>query len=383
MPVTSTLVLGLLLAATAPKTARPVASPAPPPGLDAVALYDEGKYAEACDALRKMDAAGPLPGPQLYRLFFCEKSLGNDAASQAALTRASETLEKENTDKAPLEIPFYLANAYSNQRRPQDARAVAEAATKSLESGARAQPTGVIESFQVGKLYQDQGRPADAVTWYAKAVDGYDPKSKRYAGSIRWALRYTSAVAVSKGDFAASEAALDKLTAMGEVESADWIGLAVARGRRKKYEPASDAWKQAVQLDPAGADDPRYASRVALVASKLPSLPTVAPEGKTYQAMSGEELEAAMKAEAEAVRDVHARAAKEMKAGEDGVVTAPLDTVKRAALASELDAIRGRFFAAAMEYSLRRGPIRETAFREGYAVLIFQDREWELPPDPK
>jgi hypothetical protein len=190
-------------------------------------------------------------------------------------------------------------------------------------------------------------------------------------------------VAVSRGDFAASEAALDKLTALGEVESADWIGLAVARGRQKKFGPASDAWKQAVQLDPAGADDPRYAARVALVASQVPSLPPLAPEGKTYQAMAGEDLEAAMKAEAEAVRDVHARAATAMKAGEDGVVTAPLDTVKRAELSSELDAIRGRFFAAAIEYSLRRGPIRETAFREGYAVLIFQDREWELPPDPK
>lgn len=380
MPVTSVLILGLMLAAKAPK---PSPAPGPPPGPDAVALYDEGKYAEACEALRKLDAAGPLPGPQLYRLFFCEKSLGNDAASQAALTRASEALAKENTDKAPLEVPFYLANAYSNQRRPQDARAVAEAATKSLESGGRAKPTGVIDTFQVGKLYQDQGRPADAVTWYQKAVDGFDPKSKRYAGSIRWALRYTSAVAVSKGDFAASEAALDKLTAMGEVESADWIGLAVARGRQKKYGPASDAWKQAVQLDPAGADDPRYASRVAFVASQLPALPTLAPEGKTYQAMTGEELEAAMKAESEAVREVHARAATAMKAGEDGVVTAPLDTVKRAQMDSEIDAIEGRFFAAALEYALRRGPIRETAFREGYAVLIFQDREWELPPDPK
>ena len=362
MPVPSAVVLGLILAAKAPK---PTATPAPPAAPDGVALYDEGKYAEACEALRKSDAAGPLPGPQLYRLFFCEKSLGNDAASQTALARAAETLEKENTEKAPLEIPFYLANAYSNLRRPQDARKVAEAATRSLESGARPKPTGVIESFQVGKLYQDQGRPADAVEWYGRAIAGYDATSKRYAGSIRWALRYTSAVAVSKGDYAASAAALEKLTAMGEVEAADWVGLAIARGRQKKFEPASDAWRQAVQLDPAGADDPRYASRVALVASRIPSLPVVAPEGKTYQAMTGEELEAAM------------------KAGEDGVVTAPLDPSQRAAMTSELDAIKGRFFAAAIEYALRRGPIRETAFREGYAVLMFQDREWEIPPDPR
>ena len=380
MPVPTVVVLGLILAAKAPK---PAATPKPPAVPDAVALYDEGRYAEACEALRKADAAGPLPGPQLYRLFFCEKALGNEAASQAALGRARETLEKENTEKAPLEIPFYLANTYSNLRQPQDARRIAEAATRSIEAGNRPKPAGVIDTFQVGKLYQDQGRPADAIPWYAKAIDAYDAKSKRYAGSIRWALRYTSAVAVSKGDYAASAAALEKLTAMGEVEAADWIALAVARGRQKKFEPASDAWKQAVQLDPAGADDPRYASRVALVASRIPSLPAVAAEGKPYPAMSGEDLEAAMKAEAEAVREVHARASTAMKAGADGVVTAPLDPKQRADMTSELEAIKGRFFAAAIEYALRRGPIRETAFREGYAVLIFQDKEWELPPDPK
>src|SRR4030095_17228111 len=100
----------------------------------------------------------------------------------------------------------------------------------------------------------------------------------------------TSACAASRGAAAAAAAGLEKLTAMGEVEASDWIGLAVARGRQKKFEPASDAWKQAVQLDPAGADDPRYASRVALVASRIPSLPAVAAEGEAYPAMSGEDL---------------------------------------------------------------------------------------------
>lgn len=372
------LVLSLLLAA-----AKPVPSPPPPAGPDAVQLYDEGKYTEACSALRTLDASGSLSGPQLYRLFFCEKSLRNDEAARNALNRARETLEKENADAAaPLEVPFYLANAYTNLGRAPDARRVAEAATKSVESGARKKPAGVLDAFQVGKLYQDQGRAEDALRWYKQAIDGFDPASKRYVGSIRWALRYTAAAGAARRDFAAAEAALGKLTELGDAEAFDWNDLAVARARQKKYEPASDAWRTAVQLAPEEADDPRYASRLALVASRMPALPTVGAEGKAFEAMTNTELEEAMKAEAAAVREVHARAATAMKVGEGGAPAAALDPKLRASLVSDLEALKGRFFAAALEYALRRAPIRETAFREGYAVLIFQDREWEIPADP-
>lgn len=373
----SPLAFSLVLAAAKP---APAAAPSPAP--DAVQLYDEGRYAEACEVLRKLDAAA-ITGPQLYRLFFCEKAAGNDAASLEALRRAQATLEKENTDAAPLEVPFYLANAYTNLGRIADARRVAEAATRSLEAGTRKKPAGLIDTFQVGKLYQDQGRTDEAVTWYRQAIGAFDPKSKRYAGSIRWALRYTAAAASARRDFAAAEETLAKLTAFPDAEAADWNDLAIARARQKKYGPASDAWRAAVQADREQADDPRYASRIALVVSQLPSLPAIGAEGKPFEKMTNAELEATLKAEADAVRDVHGREAAAMKPSDAGAPTAALDPKLRESLGAELDAIKARFFAAALEYALRRAPIRETAFREGYAVLIFQDREWELGPDPE
>src|SRR5262245_31276960 len=108
--------LPLLVFSLALAAAKPPPAPSTPPPPDAVRLYDEGRYAEACEILRKLDA-GTVTGPQLYRLFFCEKAAGNDAAAGDALNRARETLEKENTDDASLEIPFYLANAYANLGR--------------------------------------------------------------------------------------------------------------------------------------------------------------------------------------------------------------------------------------------------------------------------
>jgi hypothetical protein len=60
-----------------------------------------------------------------------------------------------------------------------------------------------------------------------------------------------------------------------------------------------------------------------------------------------------------------------------------MDAKLRSELTDTLSKTRRVFVAAGLEYSVRHFPIRETAFREGYAVLIFQDSEWTLPPDPE
>jgi hypothetical protein len=45
-----------------------------------------------------------------------------------------------------------------------------------------------------------------------------------------------------------------------------------------------------------------------------------------------------------------------------------------------IHAAKGAFVAAGLEYANRRFGIREIAFTEGYATLVFQASEWELPP---
>jgi hypothetical protein len=60
-----------------------------------------------------------------------------------------------------------------------------------------------------------------------------------------------------------------------------------------------------------------------------------------------------------------------------------LDVTLRVELTKTLDDTRRQFVAAGLEYAMKHYGIRETAFREGYAVLIFQDRAWEVPADPQ
>ena len=334
----------------------------------AVRLYDQGNYDEARKTLENLDNARVLDGPLLYRLFFCEKATGHDDSARKAIDRARAALEDELAASTSLEVAFYLANTYTNLGRAPDAKQVAHDATGKIESGALTPPKSAIALFQIGKLYQDQGRQDEASAYYAKALDAFDFKDGRYVGNAQWALRYIGNSAFARADFAASEKAFARLAALGGAEATDWDALAVARVRLGKYALASEAWKTSVKQFPADADDARYAARLADTAALLAPLPAAPPEGAAFTSMSQAELEAFLKARSEA-----AIAAQ----------TSTIDPKLRAETASALLETRRQFVAAGLEYAVRRYGIRETAFREGYAVLIFQDRAWERPPDPE
>src|SRR5262245_57450783 len=139
----------------------------------AVLLYDQGNYDEARKTLLELDASGALDGPLLYRLFFCEKASGHDGEARQALDRARATLEGEMTRQESLETAFYLANTYTNLGRAGDASKVASDMTAKIESGRIAAPKSGIALFQAGKLYQDQSRQNEAMSYYQKAVDAF------------------------------------------------------------------------------------------------------------------------------------------------------------------------------------------------------------------
>ena len=347
----------------------------------AILLYDQGRYAEARIAIEKLDAAGEADGPMLYRLFFCARSAGDEAAAQRALDRARKALEPANVEPASLDIPFYLANTYSNMGRSADAQAVAKAATARVEAKTIPVPETGIGWFQIGKLYQDQGRQAEALSYYDKALAAFELAGARYTGSARWALRYIGSVAAARKDFAGAARAFERLAALEGASAADWRQLAEARVRAGLFEEASAAWKEAIRLDPSEADDPRYASRLAAAAVPLAPLPTAAPGGRAYSAMTREELEAAMKAAAARAREIRTRAVDAMRPESEGGPPRTLDPALREESTRNLRAVRSEFVAAGLEYALKGLPIRETAFHEGFAVLIFQDTEWELPAD--
>lgn len=368
MPAPMIALVLVLAAAPKPASADPAEA--------AVRLYDLGRYQEAEKALESLDAQGKLNGPLLYRLFFCRRVARDQPGAEDALDRARKALERENPKAKTLEVPFYLANTYQNMGRPKDAAAVAKAATDKVASGAIRVPKTGIATFRLAKLEQDQDRKDDAVKTYERAIALFEKEggsAERFEGNLRWALRYVGNVAFSREDYAGAEKALARLTELRDASASDWSALGAARARQRHWADAATAWMRANKLDPAHGDDAHYSGRLAQTAAAIEPVADAAPDGTRFKAMPRTQLEGFLRSEAEAARAARAAALK----------AAPLDPKARANNVAKLLAIRRLFVGAGLEYALRGFPIRETAFHDGYAPLIFQDAEWTPDPGPR
>lgn len=339
----------------------------PPPATQAIEFYDDGRYAEARALLEALDGEGRMTGPLLYRLHYCQSRDGETARSQSTLERALEKLEYEHASAASLESAFYLVNTYASLSRAEDARRVAAEAIAKLESAAWPAPKDGMPAFQAGRLYQILGRVDDAAVRFEAALRSFASTPGRFAGPTVFASRFLGGRSRARGAWTEAERYLAAVAAAPGATAADWRELATARGRAGKWAAAAEAWRQAVRLDPAEADDPRYASHLADAAAAIGALPAAAPSGTPWNQLSRAELEQLMKEQADAAGAARAAAA-----------TAP--EAERPTLRATLARTRSIFVAAALEYAMRGMPIRETAFGNGYAVLIFQDSAWELPP---
>jgi hypothetical protein len=331
-------------------------------------LYEAEKYAQARPLLEGLAARGEADGPMLYRLAFTLRD-ARDPGDRAAFERAAARLQEEAAGSARLEPAFYLSNAYRNLDRPADSRAAAAAATRRVESGAMPEPVEPLERFRLGKLYEDLAREQDAARWYALALDGLSPKDS--PAYVRWAARYTAGTAAARGEWKAAERALRHLQDAGIATVDDLDRLARACGRQGRWAEAAEAWRGAENLDRVNADRPRYAARVASLAAQVGILPLVSPDGRSWEALTREELETLMGAQAAAVR-----------AAKDAAAAAPADATVRSKQREAIASAKSLLASAAVEYVLRDLPLRETAFSGGWAPLLFQPAEWELPPAP-
>jgi tetratricopeptide (TPR) repeat protein len=122
----------------------------------ALELYDAGRYAEAKSLFEQLDAAGPIDGTLLYRLYYCQR-LANDDKARDTLDRARQQLEKDVATASDLEAPFYLANTYRNVGRLTDARNVYRAVSSGQalrRPGARGGGDGVVHQGLAGALHR-------------------------------------------------------------------------------------------------------------------------------------------------------------------------------------------------------------------------------------
>jgi len=361
------------------KPVEPVLAPAPTPAPQgqpktpaeqAVALYDRGEYSPARGILEELERQGSLNGPLMYRLGFCYGYAGDEAKQREWMARALEALQQEATTANSLEVSFFLANALTNTGQTVAAARTAAEATSLIETKQWPEPARALDRFRVAKLYADQGRGDEATRWYRAALQAFAAEGEPAPGYVRWARRYLAQRAIARGDSADAAEQLAALVALGGAPAADYDRLAGARVRLGQWSQAAEAWAEAVRLDPANADRPRYCRNLALQAETIRSLPAASPAGGSWASLSKEDLETLLREQAAIARQIH----------KDAATTPPADAAARANLERTLATAQSTFVAAALEYALRNYDIRETAFVGGYAPLIFHPEEWQLPP---
>ena len=327
--------------------------------------YDAGRYAEAREQFESLDADGLIDGPGLYRLSYCRRVTGDRAGEQDARVRALDRLEAENAEPVTLEIPFYLANALRNAGRANEAETVARVAVERYEAGGFPEPDDGITWFRLAKLYQDQNRAPLAAQYYRRSLTAFADDDRAYPANIVWARRFLGDVAYAAGDF---ETALTEFAAITVAEPAisqDLDRYASTAVRLERYAEASAAWRRVQKLDPTD-DGANYRWRLAAQASELADIAKSDEQGRPWMELSKEDLELRMSDRVESAKTV-------LKAVETG------ERTDREVASAELQQLQSRFLGAALNYAIRRYPLRETAFFGGYAPFIFHASRWQLP----
>lgn len=333
------------------------------PRTRALALYDAGDYAAALPLLEKLAADAP-DGPMLYRLYFAQQATGTEGARETQV-RARETLEAELPEAKGLAVPFYLSNIYRASGKLSDARQVAEQAASAVDSGKIPAPATALDAFRLGKLYEDIERDDDAAKWYERSVE-LAGKSDEAVPLVRQAARFLADRAFAAEDYDAAAKYYAQIPDE-DVSIEDLNQLAKLNLQREAYLPAAAVWYRAVRLQPATGDGFRYGAQLATQAHEAKPLPAKDPEGRPWSEIPPQDLERIMYESASAAREELEKAA----------ILEP-DAKRDWEAQQKVWELRKTFLAAALEFTLRGLPIRETAFQAGYAPMIFHSRRWRV-----
>ena len=338
------------------------------PGADpreAVALYDAGQYAEARGILEALDAEGKATGPLLYRLAFALGQTGDASPGKAMESRALTVLEQEFAAGGGIEVAFYLSNAYRNRNDPDRSVQIALAACRRLESGDWPAPVAALDRFRVGKLYADQDRKDEATGWYRQALEGFENQAGKFPSYEKWIRNYLGRLASDREDWETAGDLLRANLADGRGSPAEYDLLAVLLSRSSRWDEAGETWRTLERMDPARANRSRYCRQLTIRAREVGPLPPETLDGEPIAGLDKDRMETILKELTDRVKVVQADAGTDP----DG----DLEAARRI-----LAKIKPVLVAVALEYAYQGHPIRETAFRDGYAPLIFHAARWEI-----
>jgi len=158
------------------------------------------------------------------------------------------------------------------------------------------------------------------------------------------------------------------LASAGDASVEDLDRWAVASIRRLDYHTAAMAWYRALRVNPATGIRYQYAAQLATQGKAIQPLPDQGPDGRAWGDWSRAELETLLREKSTIASETLAAAAE----------PETLERAESRKMQATIDKAHKLFVAAAIEYTLRGYPIRETAFQTGYAPMIFNVNRWSI-----
>lgn len=382
---------GSLEAAALPCPEPALPEPAPPSQTlrDAMAAYDAGQYGRAMPLFEALDTDDSADGATLYRLAYCYSTIPDPQKSQSTYDRARSVLEaKVATPGATLEEHFYLVNALLTLERDQDARAAAEKAVAAVESCRLPVLPGALSHFRLGKLYGDAGRIDRQVSWYRRALAGFDTDPAAPRAYVNRARLTVLGFDVEQGNWAAVIPSLQRERAQNP-RSTEAAGLLFAAQIRSGDLEAALATVESIRKGGGDLGDSAVylegiVTTVKRMASAGHSLPAREPDDRSPMSLTREELIGTPEKDglrggrfqeaAQVGRQLISAEAEDgsYRIEERGPKKIPVK-LPGEALLRRIDDAQGRFISLCLEAFRRGMPLQELTFRTGAQQLLVHD----------
>jgi tetratricopeptide (TPR) repeat protein len=320
-----------------------------------MALYNEGKYAEALPVLQKARESGLKDGTLLYQLGFCREVVEHSPEPRRETWREAEPLlaqEIVQTGGATLERLYYLTVIHSDTDRFDDMTKYARQAVEQFEKGPNPNGLGGEDWFRLGRLHDFLSEASLAEAAYRRSVSAFS-KAKGGAASYRsLALARVADYDLAAGHFPnAAEEFDEALKLYPPNNQIRPFHHALALLAVHRYE---DAIARFGEDKGETSTESQYGGDLAKKAKAVEPLDDKDVDGSLIQRLPDEVLAARVK---ETAKDFRAARVKNSYQPGDS-------------LPAEVALHQKRFVALLIEYFLRMRAMQEFTLKEGIADLV-------------
>ena len=320
-----------------------------------MALYNEGKYAEALPVLQKARGDGLEDGTLLYQLGYCREVVEKSPEPRREAWREAEAIlarEVAQPEGATLERLYYLTVIHSDTDRFDAMTQYARQAVEQFEKGPNPNALTGEDWFRLGRLHDFLSEASLAEAAYRRSVSAYSNSKGGAASYHSLALARVADYDLIAGHYSKAAEEFDqalKLYPPNSQVRPFQHGLALLAVRR--YDDAIARFgedKNETNIES------QYGGDLARKAKAVGPLDDKDIDGSPIQRLPDEALEARVKEAAASYRA--ARTKNSYRQGD--------------ALPAEVALHQKRFAALLIEYFLRTKGMQEFTLREGFADLV-------------